>query len=68
MQVTAQAVRSIAFDAQVPARIFFASSTAGLMVSTDGGKTLREINAGFTNRNFTVLTGRERRPLREQRV
>ena len=56
-QVTAQAVRSISFDAQVPARIFFASSTAGLMVSTDGGRTLREINAGFTNRNFTVLTG-----------
>jgi photosystem II stability/assembly factor-like uncharacterized protein len=56
-QVTAQAVRSISFDAQIPARIFFASSTAGLMVSTDGGKTLRETNAGFTNRNFTVLTG-----------
>jgi len=56
-QVTAQAVRSISFDAQVPTRVFFASSTAGLMVSTDGGKTLRETNAGFTNRNFTVLTG-----------
>ncbi len=27
------------------------------MVSTDGGKTVRETNAGFTNRNFTVLTG-----------
>lgn len=56
-EVTTQAVRSIAFDAQVPLRVFFASSTAGLMVSTDGGKTVREINAGFTNRNFTVLTG-----------
>jgi len=56
-EVTAQAVRSISFDAQIPARIFFASSTAGLMVSTDGGRTLRETNAGFTNRNFTVLTG-----------
>jgi photosystem II stability/assembly factor-like uncharacterized protein len=56
-QVTAQAVRSISFDEQIAARIFFASSTGGLMVSTDGGKTLRETNAGFTNRNFTVLTG-----------
>lgn len=56
-EVTSQAVRSIAYDAQVPLRIFFASSTAGLMVSTDGGKTVREINAGFTNRNFTALTG-----------
>jgi hypothetical protein len=56
-EVTPQPVRSISFDAQVPARIFFASATAGLMVSGDGGKTLRETNAGFTNRNFTVLTG-----------
>ena len=56
-QVTSQAVRSITFDAQIPQRIFFASVTAGLMVSTDGGKTVRETNAGFTNRNFTVLTG-----------
>ncbi len=56
-EVTAQAVKSVSFDAQVPARIFFASTTAGLMVSTDGGKTVREINAGFSNRNFTVLTG-----------
>ncbi len=56
-QVTSQAVRSISFDRQVLTRVFFASSTAGLMVSTDSGRTLREINAGFTNRNFTVLTG-----------
>jgi len=56
-EVTSHAVRSIAFDAQLPLRVFFASATAGLMVSTDGGKTAREINAGFTNRNFTVLTG-----------
>ena len=27
------------------------------MVSTDGGRTLRESNVGFTNRSFTVLTG-----------
>jgi photosystem II stability/assembly factor-like uncharacterized protein len=56
-EVSSNAVRSISFDAQVPARVFFASSTAGLMVSTDDGRTVREINAGFTNRNFTVLTG-----------
>jgi photosystem II stability/assembly factor-like uncharacterized protein len=56
-EVTQQAVRSIAFDAQLPSRIYFASSTAGLMVSTDGGRTLHETNAGFTNRNFAALTG-----------
>lgn len=55
--VTSQPVRSIAFDAQLSSRVFFASATAGLLVSTDDGKTVREINAGFTNRNFTVLTG-----------
>lgn len=51
--VTAQAVRSIAFDPAIAGRIFFASSTAGLLLSTDGGKTLHESNFGFTNRNFT---------------
>jgi photosystem II stability/assembly factor-like uncharacterized protein len=56
-QVSAHAVRSISFDAQLPQRIFFASTTGGVMLSTDGGKTLHESNAGFTNRNFTVLTG-----------
>jgi photosystem II stability/assembly factor-like uncharacterized protein len=55
--VTPQAVRSIAFDPHVAGRIFFASTTAGLMLSTDGGRTLHESNFGFTNRNFTVLTG-----------
>lgn len=54
--VTSQAVRSIAFDPAVAGRIFFASSTAGLMLSTDGGKTLHESNFGFTNRNFTSFT------------
>jgi photosystem II stability/assembly factor-like uncharacterized protein len=54
--VTPQPVRSIAFDPAVTGRIFFASSTAGLMLSTDGGKTLHESNFGFTNRNFTSFT------------
>jgi len=55
--VSSEAVRSIAFDPAVPGRIFFASTTAGLMLSTDGGRTLRTSNVGFTNRSFTVLTG-----------
>jgi photosystem II stability/assembly factor-like uncharacterized protein len=54
--VTSQPVRSIAFDPAVAGRIFFASSTAGVLLSTDGGKTLHESNFGFTNRNFTTLT------------
>jgi photosystem II stability/assembly factor-like uncharacterized protein len=55
--VISESVKSIAFDPFVPGRIFFASTTAGLLVSTDGGLTLRESNFGFTNRNFTTLTG-----------
>ncbi len=54
--VSSEAVRSIAFDPAVPERIFFASTTGGLMLSTDGGRTLHSSNVGFTNRSFTVLT------------
>jgi photosystem II stability/assembly factor-like uncharacterized protein len=54
--VSSEAVRSIAFDPTVPGRIFFASTTAGLMLSTDEGRTLHPSNVGFTNRSFTVLT------------
>jgi photosystem II stability/assembly factor-like uncharacterized protein len=56
-KVSAQSVKSIAFDPWVQGRIFFASPTGGLLLSTDGGLTLRDANVGFTNRNFTTLTG-----------
>jgi photosystem II stability/assembly factor-like uncharacterized protein len=56
-KVDSEAIKSVAFDPFVPGRVFFASTTAGLMLSTDGGNTLRETNYGFTNRNFTTLTG-----------
>ena len=55
--VSSHAVRAISFDSFVAGRIFFASSSGGLLLSTDGGTTIREINNGFTNRNFTTLTG-----------
>ncbi|MEP6717262.1 MAG: hypothetical protein ABJC09_16945, partial [Terriglobia bacterium] len=55
--VSTESVKSIAFDPAVPGRIFFASPTGGLLLSTDGGNTLRTVNVGFTNRNFTTLTG-----------
>jgi photosystem II stability/assembly factor-like uncharacterized protein len=56
-KVSTEQIKSIAFDSWVAGRIFFASTTAGLMVSTDGGNTLRPSDFGFTNRNFTTLTG-----------
>ena len=60
--VSDYSVRSLAFDAQLDGRIFFAASSGGtkpgaLMVSSDEGNTVRESNTGFTNRNFTTLTG-----------
>lgn len=56
-KVSDHAVKSIAFDRFSPARIFFASVDAGLLLSTDGGDTLRESNVGFTNGTFTSLAG-----------
>jgi photosystem II stability/assembly factor-like uncharacterized protein len=55
--VTSEAVRSVAFDPSTEGRLFFASTTGGMMVSTDGGRTLHESNYGFTNRSFTMLAG-----------
>ena len=61
-KVSEYSVRSLAFDPQLDGRVFFAASSGGtkpgaLMVSNDEGATLRESNTGFTNRNFTTLTG-----------
>src|SRR6185437_13545558 len=61
-KVSAFSVHSLAYDSGLDGRIFFAASSGtatpgGLMVSNDEGNTLRESNTGFTNRNFTTLTG-----------
>ncbi len=55
--LSVQSVKSIAFDAMTPGRIYFASPTGGILLSTDGGNTLHEANFGFTNRNFTTIAG-----------
>jgi photosystem II stability/assembly factor-like uncharacterized protein len=61
-KVSAYSVRSLALDPMLDGRVFFAATSGeatpgGLLVSTDEGNTLRESNTGFTNRNFTTLTG-----------
>ena len=60
-KVSPSSVRALAFDSGLDGRIFFAASggttQGGLMVSTDEGSTLHESNTGFTNRNFTTLSG-----------
>jgi photosystem II stability/assembly factor-like uncharacterized protein len=50
-------VKSIAFDPSRPGWVYVASTTAGLMVSTDGGETLHESNRGFSNRTVTGMSG-----------
>jgi photosystem II stability/assembly factor-like uncharacterized protein len=56
-QISAHAVKSVSFDPTVPSRIFFASSTGGILVSTDAGRSLHESNFGFVNRNFSAVAG-----------
>jgi photosystem II stability/assembly factor-like uncharacterized protein len=61
-KVSDYSIRSLAFDAGLESRIFFAATSGGtkpgaLMISNDGGSSLWESNTGFTNRNFTTLTG-----------
>jgi photosystem II stability/assembly factor-like uncharacterized protein len=61
-KVSDYSIRSLAFDGELDGRVFFAALSGGnkpgaLMVSNDEGNTLRESNTGFTNRNFTTLTG-----------
>lgn len=56
-KVSDASVKSIAFDPSRPGWMYFASSTAGMMVSTDGGETLRESNRGFANRTVTGISG-----------
>ena len=55
--VSPHAVKAISFDPSDPGRIFFASSTGGILISTDSGQTLHESNFGFVNRNFTAMAG-----------
>jgi photosystem II stability/assembly factor-like uncharacterized protein len=61
-KVSPYSVRSLAFDAGLDGRVFFAAASGtgkqgGLLLSNDEGNTVRESNTGFTNRNFTTLTG-----------
>ena len=56
-RVSRHVVKSIAFDLADPYKIYFASTTGGLLVSRDHGNTLLESNTGFSNRNFSALAG-----------
>jgi photosystem II stability/assembly factor-like uncharacterized protein len=56
-RVSQHVVKSMAFDPVHPGRIFCASVSGGLLISQDGGNTMQESNAGFSNRNFAAMTG-----------
>lgn len=52
-KVTGEAVKSIAFRGQ---KILMASLHEGVLISTDGGETVRPVNEGFSNRSLATLT------------
>jgi photosystem II stability/assembly factor-like uncharacterized protein len=54
-KISPHAVRSIAFDRLHAGHVYFASETGGILKSTDGGKTIRESNRGFSNRNWVAF-------------
>ncbi|MGA3024210.1 MAG: YCF48-related protein [Bryobacteraceae bacterium] len=56
-RISAHAVKSIAFDPLHDGRILFASASGGVLLSTNGGRTVQESNLGFSNRSFTTLAG-----------
>ncbi len=56
-RVSQHVVKSIAFDPASPDKVYFASATGGLLISRDGGNTLLESNTGFSNRNFSAVSG-----------
>lgn len=54
-KVSPHPVKSIAFDPFIANRVFFAATDVGLLLSTDGGESLRESNVGFDHRTFTSI-------------
>jgi photosystem II stability/assembly factor-like uncharacterized protein len=53
-QVSPMIVKSMAFDSKKD-RLYLATEDRGLVVSEDAGKTYRQINEGFVNRNLKSL-------------
>jgi photosystem II stability/assembly factor-like uncharacterized protein len=56
-RVSQHPIKSIAFDPADPDRVYFGSTTSGVLISRDDGKTLLESNTGFSNRNFSAIAG-----------
>jgi photosystem II stability/assembly factor-like uncharacterized protein len=60
-KISPHAVRSIAFDRLNAGRVYFASEGGGILKSADGGKTIRESNQGFSNRNWVAFAAAGKR-------
>jgi len=56
-RISRHAVKSIAYDPLHDGRMLLASTSGGVLLSTDGGRTARESDLGFSNRTFTSLAG-----------
>jgi photosystem II stability/assembly factor-like uncharacterized protein len=53
-QISPMIAKSLAFESK-GGRLYLATEDRGLAVSEDGGKTFRQINEGFVNRNLKSL-------------
>jgi photosystem II stability/assembly factor-like uncharacterized protein len=56
LKVTADKVKSLAFDASHPGRVLMASIDGGVLISSNGGETVHEVNDGFSNRSLATLS------------
>jgi photosystem II stability/assembly factor-like uncharacterized protein len=54
-KLSAEIVKSVAFDPGRPGVVYFASPDSGIFVTEDGGQSLRRSIAGFANQNFCGL-------------
>jgi photosystem II stability/assembly factor-like uncharacterized protein len=57
-KVSSKVVKSVAFDPD-GSRVYAASLTTGILISTDGGQSFRDMNWGFADHNLTAMTGAE---------
>ncbi len=60
-KISADIVKSVAFDLSRPGVIYFASASEGILSTVDGGKTLRRVKNGFSNLNYCGLAASDGR-------
>ncbi|HYI97298.1 MAG TPA: hypothetical protein VEX68_27415 [Bryobacteraceae bacterium] len=57
LKISGHAVYAIDFEPARAGRVYFASTTGGILTTDDHGKNLRELSKGFGNRQWVALVG-----------